>query len=263
MSRAVYLLDGGVREARALRSLAPRPLRTRDEVLAAIGGSPRDTLWVVPGDAGLCWLVSALCRTPRRRKGWLLALAPVPQAVVPVLASRFERLVLSPQAMLPLGDIAAVLARADRSDFCIAGSADSRSGSLILVRGDLSILPVPFPDAPEGTGAPAPVAGLLRIVDHGRTVQLGNYEAAFDAFLYERDPEYRRRLLAQRSAEDRSFGACLRRLRKQRRIRLREFGSLEKTVARIERGEVSTPRKATLQSIASILAVLPEEISKY
>jgi transcriptional regulator with XRE-family HTH domain len=55
----------------------------------------------------------------------------------------------------------------------------------------------------------------------------------------------------------------MRRLRKQRGLKLSDFGTLEKTVARIERGEVKHPRKKTLKSIAKLLRVAPEQLAEY
>jgi transcriptional regulator with XRE-family HTH domain len=55
----------------------------------------------------------------------------------------------------------------------------------------------------------------------------------------------------------------MRRLRKQRGLKLSDFDVLEKTVARIERGQVKHPRKKTLIRIARLLRVAPEHIADY
>jgi transcriptional regulator with XRE-family HTH domain len=47
-------------------------------------------------------------------------------------------------------------------------------------------------------------------------------------------------------------------------MRRHEFGEIdEKTIARIERGEVKKPQRATLKAIASQLAVPVEELETY
>lgn len=104
----------------------------------------------------------------------------------------------------------------------------------------------------------------LRLTDHGRTVALGDYEASADAILYELDPQYRRRLNKQRRQSERTFGAALMRLRKQRRLKRSDFGPVSaKEIARIECNEVAKPHAKTLESIAAQLGVRVNEIADY
>lgn len=101
----------------------------------------------------------------------------------------------------------------------------------------------------------------LRLTDHGRTVVLGDYEASADAILCELDPSYRRRLRKQRRQDERTFGASLMRLRKQRRLKRSDFAPISaKEIARIERNEVSKPHARTLETVADRLGVRPEDI---
>ena len=100
--------------------------------------------------------------------------------------------------------------------------------------------------------------------DCGNTVRLGSYEAAADAILYEADPNFRSRLLAKKRAEDKTFGACLRRLRLLRGLGQGDFGDVAaKTIARIERGETEAPHGHTLRVIAARLGIEPDEILSY
>lgn len=114
---------------------------------------------------------------------------------------------------LPLDELAEVLAHEHRSDLFIGGYADLDNQTLTLVRGDLRRLSVALSMFPASGAGDTPAPSRLAFTDCGNTVQLGDYEAAADAILYEADPEYRSQLLAKRRAEDRSFGECLRRLR--------------------------------------------------
>ncbi len=86
-----------------------------------------------------------------------------------------------------------------------------------------------------------------------------------DAILYEYDPEFRRRISKQRLQEDQSFGASLRRLRKQRGLRREDFEPdlSAKTIARIEQGKVKRIQKKTLNALAEHLSVEPEEIETF
>jgi hypothetical protein len=70
-----------------------------------------------------------------------------------------------------------------------------------------------------------------------------------------------RRLNQERRQTERSFGASLRRLRKQRRLRRDDFSPVSsKEIARIERNEVGKPHSRTMRVIADRLGVRPEEI---
>jgi DNA-binding Xre family transcriptional regulator len=137
------------------------------------------------------------------------------------------------------------------------------AGLLYLLRGDLSGLLIPLADFSPGPGSPKPNFKRFSVTDHGQTLVFGKFEAAFDAVLYEHDRRFRRRLRARMSASDRSLGASLRRLRKQMGLRLQDFGPLEKTLARIERGQVTRPRRSTLELIAQRLGCSVEELGSY
>ena len=105
----------------------------------------------------------------------------------------------------------------------------------------------------------------MKIRDKETREPLGNYEAAADALLYEYDPEYRRRTAKQRLQEEQSFGASLRRLRKQRGLRREDFEPdlSAKTIARIEQGKVKRIQQKTLQALAEHLSVPPGEIESF
>jgi hypothetical protein len=96
-------------------------------------------------------------------------------------------------------------------------------------------------------------------VDCGQTVKLGDYEAAVDALLYDYDPEFRRTISKRRLQEDRSFGAALRRLRKQRGLRRVDFEPVvsAKPIARIEQGNLAGALPACID--AGTCEVRPEK----
>ena len=167
------------------------------------------------------------------------------------------------QCRLPSEEVSAFRARDDRAELCIGGSVAPDLKAVILVRGDLSVLAVPL-DAfePVGDGT-KPDFEDFEIADHGRTIRFGAYEAAFDAVLHEHDPAFRRRLKKAREERDQTLGASLRRLRKQRGLRLDDFGTMAKTVARIERGEVKRPHRTTLDEIARVLGVETARLREY
>jgi hypothetical protein len=96
------------------------------------------------------------------------------------------------------------------------------------------------------------------------TVAFGGYEASADGILYEFDPAYRQKLKKERQASEKSFGASLRRLRLQRRLKRGDFAPVAaKTIARIERGDVERPQGKTLEAIEKKLGMNAEQIESY
>ena len=57
------------------------------------------------------------------------------------------------------------------------------------------------------------------------------YEAAADAILYEMDRDYRKKVTLQRKESETTFGASLRRLRMQRKLRRTDFAPLSAKAA--------------------------------
>ncbi|MCA9729027.1 MAG: helix-turn-helix transcriptional regulator [Candidatus Eisenbacteria bacterium] len=150
----------------------------------------------------------------------------------------------------------------DTRDLFIGGAFDPATDSLALVRGNLQRIVVPV-SMFRTKGAPKPDPTRLRFTDHGQTVLLGDYEAAADAILYERDADFRKRLGARRRREDKGFGPSLRRLRKQRGLRREDFAGISaKTIARLERGETQ-PNRHTRRAIEDRLDLTLDEILTY
>lgn len=243
---------------------------SRAEVSALLARPERQRpgILVVSEPAGWRWLIDSLAaqRPQRRMRGRILALASLDNgwAVGSVLVSRFERFVRRPPVILPIAELAEVLKQPHRGDLCIGGAVDQTLGLAVFVRGNLDVVQVPLTRfEPSGDGT-EPNFGAFKIIDHGQTLRFGDYEASFDAVLYEVDDTYRRRLQSARRAEEQTFGAALRRLRLQRRVGRDGFpGISSKTIARIERGEVERPHAETLQKIAERLGVSADEIESY
>jgi DNA-binding Xre family transcriptional regulator len=183
------------------------------------------------------------------------------------LLSTLFRVVVAPGdgvRLLSTAEIAEVLATQRPESFFIGGVADPEDKALVLYRGTLERLVVPFSWFHSPPGGTKPKFDDFEVTDGGQTIRLGEYEAAADAILYEFDPEARRRMKDNLIEKDTSFGGSLRRLRLMRHLGRDEFvGVTAKTVARIERGEVGKPRGPTLAKIAKKLGVKPEEIETF
>ncbi len=116
----------------------------------------------------------------------------------------------------------------------------------------------------HGRRSPKPDFTDFEVIDTGQTLRFGEYEAATDAILYEFDRASRQRMKKREIAADQSFGGALRRLRLQRGLTRGDFEPLsDKTIARIERGEVDKPHGDTLAMIAKKLGVEPGDIESY
>ncbi len=77
---------------------------------------------------------------------------------------------------------------ADASDRFIGGSVDLKAKALTLLRGDITTVVAPFSIFPQSGDGTAPDFARLELLEYGRTIALGNYEASTDAILYELDP---------------------------------------------------------------------------
>src|SRR5262249_41041411 len=154
-----------------------------------------------------------------------LTIEPPRPESVPALSGLFEHVIgaIAGYAWLPADEMPTVLIGKEAAERFIGGAADPPSKTVALRRGNLSKLVVPFGYfRPSGDGA-KPDFSKLAFADYGHTVALGDYEASADAVLYEFDPAYRQKLKNERLAEDKSFGASLRRLRLQRRLKRSDF----------------------------------------
>ena len=165
--------------------------------------------------------------------------------------------------MLPAQHLMEVLSSANRADLFLGGIVDEGSGTLTLTRGDLTTLTVPLSMFPTD-GPTALDFGRFALDDYGYTIRFGDFEASAHSVLYRVDPEYRRRANKRRIAEDKGFGPSLRRLRILRRLSRNAFpGISPKTIARIERKETEKPHGRTLDTLAKVLTVAPEDIETY
>jgi hypothetical protein len=264
MTEQTYLLAMGTGwHSHAVGRLVPEALGSEEDIRRVLPSRRRSSLWIAPTQESVISLARALCQHHSPHHDDLLALVPVPPPLCHLFSQRFRRFVDKQESMLPLEEIVTVLIRKDRADFCIGGTVDMDAGMLRVVRGDLSNLWIPLSSLRGRETGPRFDPTRFRIVDHGRTLQLGEFQAAFDALLYELDPNYRKRLKNLRTQQDRTLAGSLRRLRKQRGFRLRDMGALEKAMARIERGEVTKPHRATLTAIAHQLGVLPGQLGDF
>lgn len=148
-------------------------------------------------------------------------------------------------------------------DCFIGGAVNRKNGAVALIRGDVTMLAVPLSIfRPNKVTRPDPAR--LAFTDYGQTVCLGDYEASADSILYEVDPGYRARINADRRAKQKTFGACLRKLRQQRMLTRGDFAPISaKTIARIERDEIERPHGKTLKFLCQRLEVEPEKIETY
>lgn len=258
----IHVLD----EARQAWS-AMGPLRASyvaHEQLATVLAWRGDSRFVAVASRELAHHCREMIETAGRRRGSLLLLDEPTLSLRAAFEVLFDRVIAPPATLLPLAELAEVLACEEASDLCIGGIVDQVAGVVALYRGDLSSVMAPLSSfASDGAGI-EPDFSRFSVTDFGRTLCFGTYEAAFDAVLYERDASYRSRLKARRLAEDRSFGACLRRLRLQRGVAREDVpGVSAKTIARIERGEVARPRRRTLDALSRALGVAPDEIEQF
>lgn len=203
----------------------------------------------------------------KRPLGDLLMLESPRVRTLPILHSWFGNVIGEAPSFktLPIDQLAEVLSASEEEsrDIFVGGIVDIQSGMLALVRGNLARITAPL-SIFRSSGTSTPNFRRFGLDDYGHTVRFGEYEAAADFILYEADFDYRRRRNAKRRAEEKGFGAALRRLRIQKGLSRDDFpGISAKTFARLERGEVEKPHRKTLRIISKALNVAPDEIDTY
>ncbi len=181
------------------------------------------------------------------------------------LEALFLDVVAAPSGrFLPLDELREVLSAENRQDLALGVLVLADREAVIVIRGDLSRVVVPwswFTPTPDGR---APDFDDVAVTDSGLALRLGPYEASMDAVLYELDRDYRARERQRRLEVDPSFGAALRRLRLQKGLSRSDFpGISDKEIARIERGEVERPHGSSLRAIADRLGVEPVDIETF
>lgn len=260
MSETLYLVDD-TRLAQTFRAARPKRLRTQESVREALGARG-PSCWIA-SEAGELMKLIPPRPWPRADRRLLLLKRP-PAAQLELLLSWFSEIIPKSRRFLPPEEMAEALNDPACQDLFLGVKPVPEGKVLIVYRGNLTRLLVPqtlFRRRPSG---PEPDFTRARVIDGGQTLALGDYEAAADAILYELDAGFRRRARARAIAEDRGFGAALRRLRLQKGVARDDFpGLTARTIARLERGEVERPHPATLQKIARRLGVTPEAIETY
>jgi hypothetical protein len=249
-----------------LAALHPETLSSHSQECRCISDAGKHTLWISEEEELTSDLLQCGAKPDHSLGDALLFYMPK-AASIPALTTYFRHLVFGSEgSFLPDEELAEVLINEQRADYIIGGLVDHSSKNITLWRGSLEPLVVPFEAfAPSGDGV-APDFEQFQVIEYGLTVRLGPYEATTESLLYEFDPAYRRRIAKERRASDQSFGASLRRLRKQRGLRREDFAPLSaKTIARIEQGEELPERlhNRTWQILSQKLGVEPEEIETF
>lgn len=242
------------------------PLGSLDEALGVFdrtSGARVPVVWIADEASRVCPLAQHKPRAATNHRLLLLKGASWMEREVLNLVFRF---VVSPghgMRLLPADELRGVLAAPEREDLIIGGFVSPCDDLVVLYRGTLEPLPVPFawfqrrPDA-------RPDFAQLAVADEGQTVAFGEYEVSTDIILYAHDAAYRKRAKARQLEQDDSFGASLRRLRLSHGLRRGDFpGVSDKEIARIERGEITTPHRRTLDTIAARLGVTAEELGTF
>ena len=200
-----------------------------------------------------------------KRYSNLIILGSIEESLKSKLALIFKKLIIArEETSLPVTEMIEVLSSDAPEKYVISVEADDKNETLILVRGCLEKLVVPFSVFQKSGDGTAPDFKKLGVTDHGQTVSLGDYEASVESLLYEFDPAFRKQLKKERRKSEKTLGACIRRLRLQKGLKQTDFPDIdEKEIGRIERGEVTKPHQTTLETIATRLGIKADDILGY
>ncbi len=174
------VLRAWVSPGEAVSAGSPRAL---GEALSRVG---EGAVWVARATPLVRWAAGLVPGTRRRHRLLLLGEAPPSERA---FLGTFFRDIVAPEGgvrLLPLPALMRVLASERRRDLLVGAAVVSRGRVVVVYRGSLEPLVVPyawFASRPEG---PRPDFGDVEVIDHGQTLRLGAYEAATDALLYER-----------------------------------------------------------------------------
>lgn len=266
MKPNLLLIAGQHTEAWAGGDFPAEPLRSLDDVLGAwdrTSGARSPVVWIADQATQLCPLAQHKPRAGANHRLLLLNGASWMEREVLNLVFRF---VVSPgqgMRLLPAPELKDVLAAPDRGDLFIGGFASPCDDLVVLYRGTLEPLVVPFSWFQRKPGARIDFESF-GVTDYGQTVTFGEHEVATGNILYAHDAAYRKQARQRELQHDDSFGASLRRLRLAHGLRRGDFAGIsEKEVARIERGEIATPHRRTLETIAARLGVGADELGSY
>jgi DNA-binding Xre family transcriptional regulator len=263
--RSMILLDRRPKRAAAFAGLHPQVVSSVTALRNSVAHASKDSVWVSYASDLTDALVKRASPAPTTL-GIGVFIHALDMKTIPVLSSLFRRIAFAIDGgFISAEELAEVFEADNRANLLIGGFVNEATQTITLWRGNLESLTVPFSAFEKSGDGTEPDFGSFSVIDCGQTVKLGDYEAAVDAILYEYDPEFRRAHSKKRLQEDQSFGASLRRLRKQRGLRREDFEPdvSAKTVARIEQGKVTRIQKATLSSLAKHLTVEPEEIASF
>jgi hypothetical protein len=117
------------------------------------------------------------------RGSHLITLAPPRAESIPALLGLFHPVfgLVEGFQWLPKGELVEALMREDAADRFIGGSVDPKAKAVTLLRGDIEAVVAPFSLFAKSGDGTVPDFARLRLTDYGRTVALGDYEAAADA----------------------------------------------------------------------------------
>lgn len=224
-----------------------------------------DVLWI-SFEKRLTDTLLRCVRWPSKKSlGSVILLHPPSLSSLSALQQCFRKVAFADRGgFLDRDELFEVLGSPRRDELLIGGFVDEASRTMTLWRGNLDRVTVPFSDFRKSGKGTAPNFSKFAVTDSGQTVRLGDYEASTESILYEHDPDYRKQVKARLIDQDPTIGGAIKRLRKQRKLSRADFSPLaEKTIARIERGEITQPKKRTLETIAARLGVCPNDLPSY
>jgi DNA-binding Xre family transcriptional regulator len=263
--RQTFLLMKASSRKRQAKPAPSRVVSSIADLRNSLAQATNDSLWI-SYERHLTEALLKYVSWPTRSLGDAVLIHALTPQTLAALSNCFQRLAFSGNdGFLPFDELTAALRATNSSDLFIGGNIDHSSQTITLWRANLESLTVPFSAFAKSGDGTTPDFAKFSIVDCGQTIRLGHYEASADAILYEFDSKYRRRISKQRQQSEQSFGASLRRLRKQRGLRREDFGPdlAAKTIARIEQGKVKRIQSKTLDALAEKLHVKANDIATF
>ncbi len=270
MTDSLYCLDSCSPATASFTDAGANRVVTAQEILSRYSAARPGTRWVSDRNT-LSLLQRAIKRlSPSVTNQSLLILDnqdPQQHARWNVFRAYFHPLVFTDKDshFLSPDELADVMTSEWPSDFVIGGDVDEVDQMVLLYRGTLELLPVPF-DMFQPSGDAVPDFTRFSVVDCGQTLKFGDYEATVESVLYQSDSAYRKRAKKNRVAQDDTFGGAFKRLRLLRGLTQQSFvGVGEREIRRIEANTVDPEKihSETRKVLERYFGVGFDEIWKY
>lgn len=246
-------------EALRKRQIAVHWLTDGSLARTLLGQRHRQSIFLISDGTVLNQVVNILAGTTRCSGSLVVLFCPRVE-ILPCLQRGMERVIYMHTAGAGTAEqTLEILSAPDRHERLIGVLPDAGTATVTFWSGDLRPLVVQAHWLDQRVHGVKFSAGSWRIVDGGRSAEIGSSRLSAAEIRCQCDVRFRREFRRREWATDESLGGQVRMLRRRLGLRREDFPGIDaKTVARIERHEIRRPQRETLRLIAQTLRLSNE-----